>query len=393
MPLNINQFLSSLTNLEKTRNFNVFKEYSLDEFRSVLDSFDLLKTNENTLRISLVGTNGKGSTAYSLSQLFLTLEDFSPVGLYTSPHLIIQNERIQVNGVMISDEWMNQKLNTFTKEELERLKTLSYFEFFTFHSILFFKDNACKTEIYEAGLGGRLDATKLVNPNIVVLTEISLDHTEILGDTKEKILLEKLQIIGSNTKTLFTFLQEDYKLKIIESFCNENNIELIVYPHRVQKDYLSFNKEFALFITNDVLARKNKSLIKEEAINLIHNIPGRMQVLRKKPILLFDTGHNPSAAEYILQSLKVLYPQEEKWNIYFGSLKDKDSKKILEVLVNDSLVQKVFQIKGDTWNNESIPHPKIIRIPEDQLIQSITQSACLILGSFRLYHPVKQNEF
>ena len=118
-----------------------------------------------------------------------------------------------------------------------------------------------------------------------------------------------------------------------------------------------------------------------------------MQVLRKKPILLFDTGHNPSAAEYILQSLKVLYPQEEKWNIYFGSLKDKDSKKILEVLVNDSLVQKVFQIKGDTWNNESIPHPKIIRIPEDQLIQSITQSACLILGSFRLYHPVKQNEF
>ena len=181
--MNINQFLSSLTNLEKTRNFNVFKDYSLDEFISVLDSFDLLKTNENTLRISLVGTNVKGSTAFSLSQLFLTLENCSPVGLYTSPHLIIQNERIQVNGDMISDEWMNHKLNTFAKEEIERLKTLSYFEFFTFLSILFFKDNGCKTEIYEAGLGGRLDATKLVNPNIVVLTEVSLDHTEILGNT------------------------------------------------------------------------------------------------------------------------------------------------------------------------------------------------------------------
>ncbi|MBK6607564.1 MAG: bifunctional folylpolyglutamate synthase/dihydrofolate synthase [Leptospiraceae bacterium] len=391
--MNINQFLSSLTNLEKTRNFNVFKDYSLDEFISVLDSFDLLKTNENTLRISLVGTNGKGSTAFSLSQLFLTLENCSPVGLYTSPHLIIQNERIQVNGDMISDEWMNHKLNTFAKEEIERLKTLSYFEFFTFLSILFFKDNGCKTEIYEAGLGGRLDATKLVNPNIVVLTEVSLDHTEILGNTEEKILLEKLNIIGNNTKILFTFLQEEYKLKIIESFCNENNIELIVYPHQVQKDYLSFNKEFALFIVNHILARKNQPLIKEEAIDLIHNIPGRMQILRKNPILLFDTGHNPSAAQYILQSLKALYPHEKNWNIYFGSLKDKDSKKILEVLVNDSLVQKVFQINGETWNNESIHHSKIIRIPEDQLIQSITQSACLILGSFRLYHPIKQNEF
>ncbi len=391
--MNVNQFLSCLTNLEKTRNFNVFKEYSLDEFQSILNSFGLLKRGHNVIRISLVGTNGKGSTAYFLSQLFLILQNFSPVGLYTSPHLVTQNERIQLNGVMISDEWMDDKLNSFSKEELEKLKTLSYFEFFTLLAILYFKDNACKTEIYEAGLGGRLDATKLVNPEIVVLTKISLDHTEILGDTEEKILLEKLQIVGTNTKLLFTFMQEENINRKVENFCREKNIELIVYPHLVEKDYLSFNKEFAFFIVNHILTKKSQVNMSRDTLDNIQNIPGRMQVLRKDPVLVFDVGHNPSAIQFILQSLKTLYPHEKYWNIYFGSLKDKDSKKILEILVNEPIAQKIFQVVGANWNTESILHSKISRIAEEELAPSRIESASLVLGSFRLYNQVKQNEF
>lgn len=391
--MNINQFLSSLTNLEKTRNFNVFKEYSLTEFQSILTSFGLLQASENNIRISLVGTNGKGSTAYFLSQLFFRLKNFSPVGLYTSPHLVTQNERIQLNGIMISDEWMDDKLNSFSKEELEKLKTLSYFEFFTFLAILYFKANSCKMEIYEAGLGGRLDATKLVNPDIVVLTKISLDHTEILGDTEEKILMEKLQIVGTNTKLLFTFLQEETINKLVEKFCKDKNIELIVYPHLVEKDYLSFNKEFALFIVNQILAEHLQEDIERDILDIIHTIPGRMQVLRKEPILLFDVGHNPSAISFILQSLKILYPFETHWNMYVGSLKDKDVKKILEILVKEPIVQKVFQIVGVNWNTESISHSKILHIAEEDIALSKIESASLVLGSFRLYNQVKKNEF
>jgi dihydrofolate synthase/folylpolyglutamate synthase len=391
--LKINQFLSSLTNLEKTRNFNVFKEYSLNDFQFLLESFNLLNVNEKKIRISLVGTNGKGSTAYFLSQLFLRLKNFSPVGLYTSPHLIVQNERIQLNGIMISDEWMDDKLNSFSKEELGKLKTLSYFEFFTFLAILYFKDNNCKTEIYEAGLGGRLDATKLVNPDIVVLTKIGLDHTEILGDTEEKILMEKLQIVGTNTKQVFTFLQEENINRAIEIFCKDKNIELIVYRHPDEKDYLSFNKEFALFIVNYILGEHLQEELKRDILDIIHNLPGRMQVLRKEPILIFDIGHNPSAIKFILQSLKTLYPFEKHWNIYVGSLKDKDIKNILEILVNDPIVQKVFQVVGANWNTESISHSKILRITEEELVPSRIETASLVLGSFRLYKQVTKNEF
>ena len=391
--MNVNQFLSSLTNLEKTRNFNVFKEYSLDEFRSVLENFDLLKPDDSFLRISLVGTNGKGSTAYFLSQLFSSMPSYSPVGLYTSPHLLVQNERIQVNGKMISDNWMNDKLSSFSSSEIKNLKTLSYFEFFTFLSILYFRDNACKTEIYEAGLGGRLDATKLVNPEVVVLTQISLDHTEILGDTEEKILSEKLQIAGTNTKSLFTFMQSESILEKTKSFCKERQIELFIFPHFVDKDYISFNKEFALFIVNTILAKRSDPTLPPEILNSIHSIPGRMQILRKAPLLIFDTAHNPSAVHFVLQSIKILYPNEKNWNIYMGSLKDKDTKKILEVLSSESIVKKIFQIVGESWNSESIYHFKIEQITEDKLISSIGNSTSLVLGSFRLYHPIKQNEF
>ena len=120
--MDVNQFLSTLTNLEKTRNFNVFKEYSLAGFQSALNYLDINPPKKETLRISVVGTNGKGSTAFFLSQIFLQLQKFSPVGLYTSPHLITQNERIQVNGSFISDEWMNEKLNSFSPEKIEILK-------------------------------------------------------------------------------------------------------------------------------------------------------------------------------------------------------------------------------------------------------------------------------
>ncbi|HMV44166.1 MAG TPA: Mur ligase family protein [Leptospiraceae bacterium] len=391
--MKVNQFLSTLTNLEKTRNFNVFKEYSLEEFKSVMNHFQLLESSRNKLRISIVGTNGKGSTAFLLSQVFSRLEGNSPVGLYTSPHLIVQNERIQVDGIMISDEWIENFLNSFHADDLAKLRNLSYFEFFTLLSVFYFKSKECKTEIYEAGLGGRLDATKLINPEIVVLTKIGLDHTEILGSTEEKILHEKLLISGTNTRFLFTFKQSNKLMEIIKDFCNEKNIGLYVYDKTIQTDYLTFNRDFALFIANEILKTKNKPPLGDTFFNSMHDVPGRMQVLRKNPPLIFDVGHNPSAIPYVLQSLQFLYPNEKNWSVCFGALKDKDVIKILEILTASPIIKKVFQIVGQSWNITTISHKKIKLIQEEDFLDSIPSEAGLILGSFRLYPPVKQNEF
>lgn len=389
--MDVNQFLSTLTNLEKTRNFNVFKEYSLAGFQSALNYLDINPPKKETLRISVVGTNGKGSTAFFLSQIFLQLQKFSPVGLYTSPHLITQNERIQVNGSFISDEWMNEKLNSFSPEKIEILKTLSYFEFFTAFSILFFEDNNCKTEIYEAGLGGRLDATKLVNPDIVVLTKIALDHTEILGDSIEKILIEKLNIVGTNTKFLFSFLQEESLIKITESFCKEREIEFILFPYSVSNDYLSFNKNFALFITNFILEKNNEVPIEKKIFDVIPNMNGRMQIIRKSPTLLFDIGHNPSSLLYLLQSIEFSYPNETNWDVYVGLLKDKNSTKILNILLNHNRIKRIFPIIGSIWNENYIIDSKVTLISETKFSKLVanTNNPSLVFGSFRLYSLVK----
>lgn len=386
--MEVNQFLSSLTNLEKTRNFNVFKNYSLTEFQSTLEMFGLLEKPAQSKRISIVGTNGKGSTAHFLSQIGFRSKNFARVGLYTSPHLLTQNERIQVNGVLISDEWINKILNSFSAKEIEKLKYLSYFEFFTFLAILFFKDNACNLEIYEAGLGGRLDATKLVNPDIVLLTKIALDHTAILGDTEEKILLEKLEIAGTNTKQLFTFQQEENLMNLINSFCTNRNIELNVYPHTINKDYLSFNQDFALFVINSILPREKK--IDESIFSIIHYPDGRMQVLQDNPLLVFDIGHNPSAVQYLLQSINSRYPSEKNWTVFFGCQKDKQGTEILRILSNNPFIREIYHIASENWNQESILHSKIKSISEESFIKLIHEvnTSSLVLGSFRLYSLV-----
>ena len=388
--MEVNQFLSNLTNLEKTRNFNVFKNYSLQDFQSVLESFCLHEKPKDTIRISIVGTNGKGSVGHFLTQIGFRSNSFLNVGLYTSPHLLTQNERIQINGKYISDEWMNQTLNFFSEKELEKLKSLSYFEFFTFLAILFFKDNTCNLEVYEAGLGGRLDATKLVNPDIVVLTKIALDHTVILGDTEEKILLEKLEIVGTNTKTIFTFQQEKNLMGLTKLFCKEKNIELILFPRFVDKDYLSFNQDFSLFVINSILLKQKRQTLNESILSIIPPIKGRMQVLQTNPLILFDIGHNPSAVQFLLHSINRCYPQEKKWKVFFGCQKDKDAKQILETLINNELVETVYQISSENWNQESLPNSKIEKISEErfsELLKNVKVTS-LILGSFKLYSLV-----
>ena len=163
MKLNFLEFVHSLHNFEKIRNFQKLKtSYKLDSFENYIQKKIKLK-KKKCIRISVVGTNGKGSVCSYLSSI-LEKNGFK-VGTYTSPHLLSPLERIQINSKLLSIEEYNKVLNEIYDKDLEKF---SYFEVFTLFAILMFENHQCDIEIYEAGIGGRLDATKVVKSDYVV---------------------------------------------------------------------------------------------------------------------------------------------------------------------------------------------------------------------------------
>ncbi|MCX8000076.1 MAG: bifunctional folylpolyglutamate synthase/dihydrofolate synthase, partial [Leptospiraceae bacterium] len=142
------EFLSKLRNFEKQRNRNLFQNYSLDFLEKVFQKLGL-ESSSQAIRVSVVGTNGKGSTAFFLSELILK-NQLGTVGLYTSPHLLTERERIQVNGNCFEYEDLNSFLQDQEPEILKDLSQLSYFEFLTLFAMFHFRKQNCNFEIYEA---------------------------------------------------------------------------------------------------------------------------------------------------------------------------------------------------------------------------------------------------
>ncbi|MCB1176310.1 MAG: hypothetical protein KDK36_01915 [Leptospiraceae bacterium] len=384
----IDEFLSRLKNFEKTRNKNHFQNYTLNKFRETLNIFLENQGNkQKKTRISVVGTNGKGSVSFYLQNIALRSEYLLPIGLYTSPHLEHFTERININGKHIPIKWILDFLNSIEEEKLRLLEELSYFEFLTLLAMVYFDENKCNLEIYEAGLGGKLDATKESNPDFVVLTKVGYDHTEILGKKLETILNEKLLISTNNTKAIFSMDQDFSLYEIIEKFTEETNITLYKFSHK-KLNYLDYNYFFANYILEKVsnIRGENKSFILEK------NPPplkGRMEVWKKDPITIFDVGHNPDAIYYLLNSMENSYGIE-KWNIVVTTLKDKDIKGILDILVNWSHTNNVYRIHSDYFNDEVYENSKVIDIQVEEIHKVSLNSPTLICGGFRIYGILKK---
>lgn len=374
------EFLNQLKNFEKLRNQNVFQGYSLAEFEKTLDFLGIKEKPVDCKRISIVGTNGKGSVAHFLSEL--AQENFHcKVGLYTSPHLLVETERIQVNGVNITYSEIQNFLDSQSETALNRLKNLSYFEFFTLLAMDYFRRQRCNMEIYEAGLGGRLDATKLVEAETIVLTKIGLDHTAILGDTKEKILFEKLQIATAQAKTIFFFPQNDSKLDtMILNFGKEKGIQTICFDSpfsmspQIKESYLSFNLHYAAFILENVYKLK----VSHSGVS---NPRGRMEILQNNPLFIFDVGHNPDAILNLLMSIEKEYGTMQ-WDVVLGTLPDKDTLEIYSILEKWNYKREIFFFTKPPFFIPKIPN---LKTHEDWSKKNPT----IITGSFRLYEIFK----
>lgn len=288
--------------------------------------------------VHIAGTNGKGSTSHMLAAVLQ--EAGYKVGLYTSPHLKDFRERIKINGEMISE---NEVID-FVKEckhEFEKIQ-LSFFEWTVGLAFHYFAKQKVDIAIVETGLGGRLDSTNIITPEVAVITNISMDHTQFLGDTLAKIAAEKAGIIKSTIPIVIGETQAEIKPVFIEKakqlnapiqFADEGLIQ--EYESDLKGAYQQKNKK-TVVATINVLQQLGWKIaenhIKQGLLNVVKNtgLMGRWQVLSKQPFTVCDTGHNEAGITLILAQIN--QQSFEKLHFVLGVVNDKDIANILQLL-------------------------------------------------------------
>lgn len=286
--------------------------------------------------IHVGGTNGKGSVSHMLASVFQ--EAGYKVGLYTSPHLIDFRERIKINGEMISqDEVIDfvQKHQAFMKAQ-----QLSFFEMTVGLAFSYFASQKVDIAIIEVGLGGRLDSTNIIQPELSVITNISLDHTAFLGNTIADIAFEKAGIIKpatpvvigeyhSESSMVFERKAKEMKAPIYFASSFQNPIIDLESVHYKKKNKQTVLASLAVLKSSYSLPDK---AIEQGILKMERNtgLQGRWQVLQEHPKVICDTGHNPAGIAMVVEELSK--ETFAKLHIVFGMVNDKEVKSILHYL-------------------------------------------------------------
>lgn len=334
-------------------------KYSLKNITTLLEKADNPHLKYKTLHVA--GTNGKGSVSSMLNSILM--EAGFKTGLYTSPHIKDFRERIRVDGKMISTDYVLDFTNRM-HATVEKIKP-SFFEVTTAMAFEYFAEKKVKYAVIETGLGGRLDSTNLVKPEITIITSIGIDHTEFLGDTIEKIAGEKAGIIKKGITCVTGKLGKE-AYAVIEKKCEEKKAPLINSWKKVSLSMKSknesgfkFNAAYKSLKLKDVqfpiignyqgvniktslaalceFAEQEKfelkvNDIKEGLKNLQKNsgLHGRFELVHKNPKIIVDTSHNKEALSNLKTSLN--YLKYENLYIIVGMMKDKDIESGLNVI-------------------------------------------------------------
>ena len=293
-----------------------------------------LKTPETKFKsIHVAGTNGKGSSSHMLASILQ--EAGYRVGLYTSPHLKDFRERISINGNKIG----KKQVVRFIKENKAFLleNKLSFFEMTVGMAFDYFARKEVDIAIIEVGLGGRLDSTNIITPEVSLITNIGMDHLDMLGDTLTKIASEKAGIIKANVPVVISEYQDEIA-KSFESIAKTKNSKIIFadqvidknYKTSLQGNYQSKNIKGVVAVLKELKNFKvKKKHIKRGLKKVVQNtgLLGRWQILNKKPLIVCDTAHNKEGLTYVIEQL-----EQQKFNqlhIVIGFVKDKDLEVIL----------------------------------------------------------------
>ena len=282
--------------------------------------------------IHVAGTNGKGSTSHMLASILQ--EAGYKVGLYTSPHLKNFTERIRINGVEISEEKVTEFING-NKDFLEQQK-MSFFEMTVGLAFDYFASEKVDIAIIEVGLGGRLDSTNSITPEVAVITNIGLDHTQFLGETLPEIASEKAGIIKKNIPVVIGEEQAAVKSVFIAKAAKESAPIYFAsdasgnYISDLLGDYQIQNSKTAVAAIKILKGYQvSKENIKNGLLNVVKNtnLKGRWQVLQEHPKVICDTAHNKEGLAIVLNQLKK--QPFKKLHIVLGVVADKKLETIL----------------------------------------------------------------
>lgn len=336
-------------------------DLGLERVKSVAEKLDLL--NPAPWVITVGGTNGKGTTCRLLETVLLNAG--YRVGVYSSPHLLRYNERVRIQNQELPDE---QHIASFVFIEANKTQSLTYFEFSTLSALHLFKQADLDVVILEVGLGGRLDATNIVDNQLAVITGIDIDHVDFLGDSREKIAFEKAGIFRENCPVVIgdpnipKTMTDQANVLHCRLSCrdkdwqfSQNNRGWTWQNTKVRYENLPFcqiplaNAATALAAIQALPFEISEQVIRQSLTEV--ELVGRFQTIKQEkliplaeamgktlnelPRIIIDVGHNPQAARYLAEKLTAL-KAECQGNIkaVCGILKDKDSEGILSPLLS-----------------------------------------------------------
>lgn len=318
--------------------------------------------HKNLKYVHVAGTNGKGSTSTAISNVLI--EAGYNVGLYTSPYVTDFLERVQYNGKPIDREIFAISV-TKVKEAVEILENqgtqITEFEALTASAFMCFKALACDLVVLEVGLGGRLDATNVIEaPLVNVITSLSIDHSAILGNTIEEIAFEKCGTIKENGTVITSFAQDENAFKVIAKTCKEKNNVLIevdltqfqlldsdvfgvkfIYNNFVYKTSMGgFHqiKNMTCAIEACHVLRRFFEISDDDIYNGIEKtvLPARVEVISKLPLVILDGGHNEDGARAFYDSVSPYLYKYDKIYVVAGMMADKAVKASLKPLIEYS---------------------------------------------------------
>lgn len=370
--------------------------------------------------LTVAGTNGKGSTTTTLAAI-LNAQGYQ-VGLYQSPHIYRFNERVKLAGIEVDDQTLVDAFVQVDQARRDCDLTLSFFEATTLAAFVIFNAKQCDVCVLEVGLGGRLDVVNVIDPDVAVITNIGLDHTDWLGDTIEKIAYEKAGIIRPNIPVIFGGLQQ--LPQAIQNKVDESQAKLFAvnrdYFYQYSEDGQSWmfaSSGSTLKLPLGALALENISTavaaillsglkVTQAAIAQgIQNakLPGRFEIRHiQDKTVIFDAGHNPHGVEFLLNQLRKFLEYNKQYTeviSVFSMLADKDINSVVDLLKDTVLTWKIAPLTvpraaaveqlDEALKGETVQHFNSVQLAfKSALNETKNNQLILVCGSFHTLEAV-----
>ncbi|GAA5187452.1 bifunctional tetrahydrofolate synthase/dihydrofolate synthase [Acinetobacter kookii] len=370
--------------------------------------------------LTVAGTNGKGSTTTTLAAI-LNAQGYR-VGLYQSPHIYRFNERVKLAGIEVDDQTLVDAFVQVDQARRDCDLTLSFFEATTLAAFVIFKVKQCDVWVLEVGLGGRLDVVNVIDPDVAVITNIGLDHTDWLGDSIEKIAFEKAGIIRPNIPVIFGGSQE--LPQAIQNKTDECQAQLFAvnrdYFYQYADDgqaWMFASSGSTLKLPLGALALENISTavaaILVSGLNVTQDaiahgiqkaqLPGRFEIRQiQDKTVIFDAGHNPHGVEFLLNQLRKFLEYNKQYTeviSVFSMLADKDIKSVVDLLKDTVLTWKIAPLAvpraatieqlEEALQGETVQHFNSVQLAfKSALNETKNNQLILVCGSFHTLEAV-----